>query len=186
MDIIAVVIDDYKLDIFKEVFAANKITFELGAGPTSESLTLRVQTDDRHALEKIVREANATAIERSRAAVPVEIPPNMTYELWHTETNRLLGTLELGNPPAEHAHKARVSVKLRKGTIEVKGRVYNAVQVLMCQMDIRDDKKRIKRRYWALETNLPEGAVRNLDGFTPKLERPSLAQMFFLTRNTPK
>lgn len=112
-----------------------------------------------------------------------EVPPNKTYELWNVDTNRLMGTLELGNDP-EFAHKARVNIKLKSGYVtDSHGKAYNAFEVLVCGIDKRNEQGEIVRRYWALETNLPFHIAKHLDGFTPKIERPSLAQMFFLKRH---
>jgi hypothetical protein len=100
----------------------------------------------------------------------------MIYELWSTETDRLLGTIDV---PRHVSHEIGERVPLKmKGYLETPdGSKYNAIEALVCRMKIND------KDYWALETNLPLRFVMKLEGFTPKLERPSLAQMFFLDRH---
>jgi len=100
----------------------------------------------------------------------------MNYELWSTETDRLLGTIDVPRHVSEEIGE-RVPLKL-KGYVEASnGKKYNAIEALVCKMKIND------KEYWALETNLPLYFVLKLEGFAPKLERPSLAQMFYINKS---
>lgn len=182
---VGVIIDAWKLSTFEDLFGEHKFAYEQEPGETSESLTLRVaiEESDVYKLQAVVQEANETARRRANQKVGVEEPTSLTYEVWSTETNRLMGTIELKAHPSLE-HKARVTCKLKKGHVtDLAGKAYNAFELLVCQMDNRDDQKRVTRRYWALETNLPLHIAKHLEGFTPKIERPSLSQMFFLQRH---
>jgi hypothetical protein len=99
----------------------------------------------------------------------------MIYELWSTETDRLLGSVEVGY--VDEAIGTRVPLRLKMPIDWCDGKRYNAVEALVCKMKIN------KKEYWALETNLPFFLVQKIDGFAPKLERPSLEQMFYLNRH---
>lgn len=100
----------------------------------------------------------------------------MNYELWSTETDMLLGTLEVPQHVSE-AVGERVVVHLKEHIETADGKHYHAIEVQVCHMTAN------KRGYWALETNLPRVFIQQLEGFTPKLERPSLAQMHYLNSN---
>ena len=99
----------------------------------------------------------------------------MIYELWSTETDRLLGTVDIPQHVSEERGE-RVVVRSKEKIETADGRKFNAIEVLMCQMTIN------KKTYWALETNLPLLFVMKLEGFTPKLERPSMAQIFYIDK----
>lgn len=100
----------------------------------------------------------------------------MNYELWSTETDRLLGTIDVPRHVSEEIGE-RVPLEV-KGYLETPdGKRYNAIEALVCKMKIN------KKEYWALETNLPLVLVMKLEGFAPKLERPSRAQMHYLNLN---
>jgi hypothetical protein len=88
----------------------------------------------------------------------------------------MLGTIEIGNP-IDEAIGTRVPLRLKSPIDWCDGKRYNAVEALVCRMKIN------KKDYWALETNLPFFLVQKLEGFTPKLERPSLEQMFYINRH---
>jgi hypothetical protein len=97
----------------------------------------------------------------------------MIYELWSTETDMLLGTIDVPQHVSEEIGE-RVNIKT-KGWVETHdGRRFNAIEVLVCKMKIN------KKDYWALETNLPRLFVNRLEGFAPKLERPSAAQIKYI------
>jgi hypothetical protein len=100
----------------------------------------------------------------------------MIYELWSTETDRLLGMLDVPQHVSEERGEP-VNIRI-KGSIETHdGKRYNAVEVRVCRMRINEVE------YWALETNLPLVFVLKLEGFAPKLERPSLAQMHYINKH---
>jgi hypothetical protein len=100
----------------------------------------------------------------------------MIFELWSTETDMLLGTLDVPQHVSEEIGE-RVIIKT-KGFLETHdGELYNAIEVQVCKMKINDVE------YWALETNLPRIFIHRLEGFAPKLERPSMAQIHYLSRN---
>jgi hypothetical protein len=88
----------------------------------------------------------------------------------------MLGTIDIPRHVNEERGE-RVVVRSKEKIETADGRKYNAIEVLVCRM------KMDKREYWALETNLPLLFVMKLEGFTPKLERPSLAQMHYLNLN---
>lgn len=99
----------------------------------------------------------------------------MIYELWSTETDMLLGMIDVPQHVSEEIGE-RVNIKT-KGWLETHdGRRFNAVEVLVCKM------KRDEKYYWALQTNLPRIFIHRLEGFAPKLERPSLAQIHYINR----
>jgi hypothetical protein len=90
----------------------------------------------------------------------------MKYELWHTETDELVGFLDV---PAhvDEAPGAMVAIKV-DGVIEhpTRGKC-NAIQVRVCHM-----KRENQPDYWALETNLPFPLLKRLEGFTPRIIVP--------------
>ena len=95
------------------------------------------------------------------------------YELWSTKTDMMLGMIDVPQHVSEEIGE-RVVIRT-KGTIETHdGNRYNAIEALMCKM------KKDGKEYWALETNLPRIFIHRLEGFAPKLERPSLAQMNYI------
>jgi hypothetical protein len=98
----------------------------------------------------------------------------MIFELWSTETDRLLGTLDVPQHVSEEIGE-RVNIKT-KGWLETHdGRKFNAIEVLVCRMKTKE-----KGDYWALETNLPRIFIHRLEGFTPMLERPSREQINYI------
>jgi hypothetical protein len=101
----------------------------------------------------------------------------MEYELWSTETDMLLGMLEVPQHVSEERGE-RVTIKLKRRLETPDKRTFNAIEVLVCKMKNKDGKE-----YWALETNLPRVFLKDLEGFSPKLERPSLAQMFYINKH---
>lgn len=95
----------------------------------------------------------------------------MNYEVWHIDTDDHVGNIELGNP-IEETVGARVTVKV-KGTIKHPqlGK-FNAIEMRVC----RFKNPETKQRYYALETQWPLQLLTELEGFTPKIRLPNLAE----------
>jgi hypothetical protein len=95
----------------------------------------------------------------------------MNYELWHVDSDELVGTLEVPRH-VDHAPGALVTIKV-EGTIEhpVHGKC-NAIQVRVCRM-----KREGQADYWALETNLPFPLLKMLEGFAPKIIVPRATEI---------
>lgn len=98
----------------------------------------------------------------------------MEYEVWHIDTDECVGTVDIPQH-VDEVSGARVTVKVR-GVIEHKrlGQ-FNAIEMLVCKM-----KPRGREPYYALETNLPIPLLKKLEGFTPKIIMPRLADLVAL------
>lgn len=96
----------------------------------------------------------------------------MEYEVWHMESNELLGKIDVPRH-VDHDPGAKVVIKV-KGFIEhkTKGK-FNAIEMRVCRMERKKGEV-----YFALETGLPAPLCKKLEGFTPKIVIPSLAEMF--------
>jgi hypothetical protein len=89
----------------------------------------------------------------------------MIYEVWHIESDELVGTVDIPNL-IDHAWGAKVVVKVDGEIPHKNGMRFNAVEMRVCRMSHGTSKG---ERYWALETNLPIPFLKRLQGFTPRI-----------------
>lgn len=101
------------------------------------------------------------------------------YEVWHTETNQHVGNQEVGST-LEHNEGARVMVFFKGHVTDSKGEAWKGIQMLVCKM--KESTAKDAKQYYALETNLDMSMLKHLEGFTPKVIIPSLADIFFINR----
>lgn len=98
----------------------------------------------------------------------------MEFEVWHIETDQLCGIVDIPNP-VDLVTGAKVAVKVDGEIPHKNGETYNAVEMRVCRMQ-RVHKNGAKQYYWGLETNLPMPFLKRLQGFTPKIVAPTLAE----------
>ena len=58
---VGIAIDRWKLSIFKHHLEGAGYTYDTGPGVTTDAMMIAVETEDVHALEKVVRAANNEA-----------------------------------------------------------------------------------------------------------------------------